>query len=159
MPFNDKTLRYVVNIYNKIYNNENEGNLISKVVEECLKNYYINDKEETWNTKINKLCFVAGMSDKTKEYSKYYSMFGGECISNATKNYVFHNKLINIGEKICIKFVIPITYLSQVKNGTQISSLMYIMKENYLKHKSNPFDGYLYDIVIEPKFIKSIDKI
>lgn len=159
VPFTDNTLRYVVDIYNKLYNNENECNLIYKAVEKYLKNYYINDSEEKWNTKINKLCFVAGMSDKTKEYSKYYSMFGGECISNAIKNCVFHDKLINIGENFCIKFIMPIKYLRQVKSGTQISSLIYIMKENYLKNKIEPFDGYLYDIVIEPKFIKSIDKI
>lgn len=33
------------------------------------------------------------------------------------------------------------------------------MKENYIENKSKPFDGYLYEIAIEPRLIKSIDKI
>lgn len=159
VPFNYKTLQYVIDVYYELYNDENECHLIREAVEEHLKRYDIKEVKETWNTKLNKLCFVVGMSNKTKEYSRYYSMFGGECISNATKNYVFHDKLINIGENFCIKFIIPITYLRRFKSGTQISSLIYIMKENYFKNKSEPFDGYLYDIAIEPKFIKSVDKI
>lgn len=158
-PFDKDIIQYVIDVYQKEYNNNEECDLIKEAVNEHIKNYDYNDRGTIKNTKLKKLCFVAGFSDKTKEYSKYYSMFGGECISNATKKYAFHDKLINIGENYCIKFIIPITYLSHVKSGTQINSLIYIMKENYFENKSKPFDGYLYEIAIEPRLIKSIDKI
>lgn len=143
--------KYVLKIYKKVYRNAGEVKKIKEMVFEYQK--YFPDKEE-------KLCFICGASKKTEEYLKYYSAFGGECISNAIKqdNNIYNN-LIKIGDNYCVKFLVPVEYIKQTNVGEQIYFLIGIMKNNYLMKKGEPYEGYLYGYNISPKLIQSVDLI
>lgn len=151
-----ETVNYVVEVYNKIYKNQEHCNMIRQVVAEHLKKYEVKDGKQIWNTKQGKLCFVAGKCKKTNEYASYFCMFGGECISNATKNLSFHNELINIGENCCVEFRLPVKYIKENQKNLLDDQLINIMRHNYIEKKHNCFEGYLYNKSIPKEYISKI---
>ena len=153
----NETLNHVMNVYNKIYDNEEECLKIKEAVNDYIKIYDSHNEDGTIsNSRKNKLCFVSGCSKKLKEYEFFSELFGGELISNSTKKYGFHDKLINIGKPYCVMFYIPIKYINMTSKGNQISSLIEIMKNNYNCDKRKLFDGYLYNMDISNKLIWKI---
>lgn len=151
-----ETVNYVVGVYKKIYKNQEHCNMIRQVVAEHLKNYEVKDDKQIWNTKQGKLCFVAGKCKKTNEYVSYFCMFGGECISNATKKLSFHNELINIGKNYCVEFRLPVRYIKENQKGVLGDQLINIMRYNYIEKQYNYFEGYLYNKSIPKEYISKI---
>lgn len=151
----DETVERVIKEYKKMYKNDHECEIIKKEADIWISQYNNGEKD---NSKQGQLCFVIGKNKKLSNYSSLYCMFGGELISNFTKKYEFHKKLMNIGESYCVSFKIPISYVKKYQRGTLLESIIKIMLSNYRNNKDNNLDGKLYNIDIRKDFIISVEK-
>lgn len=155
----NNTVNYVLDIYNKVYNNNEDCLKIKESIANYIKQFNTNDDGIIFNSKQHKLCFISGRSKQLKDYEFFSYTFGGELISNATKIYEFHDKLISIGNPYCVKFFVPISYIKKTLKGYQIESLINIMKNNYKKKENKIFEGFLYGFDIDSHFIDEVVSI